>query len=235
MNIPTKLVCLTIFSLLLLTACSTNRLHEYTLENTTAAAEMSPAPRAQVFSHTFFAPSGNIVSALIEAGTNIAKEVEAQKAQRKLDSAMVQVDIPEIIRYRTLQKCSRHLEMRPVEKREQADFVYVMRIKKYGIEAESWTAQVQFLIDVNVRMIDNEKELKIWERNIHERMDITGSIFGFSERLGDVITAAALSKLTEEQMVEGFANLAEYAAGRVAERIYDDFLESRERLEEQTQ
>lgn len=215
----------------ILSGCSSNRLHEYTLQHNRAAAVMAPAPRAEVFTFGEIDLGGNPLRALVRAGTTIAKEIQAGEAQKKLDAAMDSVDIPEIIRFETLEGCCRHLEMRTVEDRESADFVYLLRIKRYGIDAESWNAQVDFRIDVHVRMIDNASKRKVWERTIRERMPVSRSIFGFNDLVGDVLTASALSELSETEMAQGFTHLAGYAAGRISDRIFDDFIKSRERVE----
>jgi len=224
-------ICIGLLLTAMMAGCSSNRLHEYTLQHTTAAAVMAPAPRAEVFSVGAIDLGGNPLRALVRAGTTIAKEIQAGAAQEKLDAAMDSVDIPEIIRYETLEGCCRHLEMRAVEKREAADFVYLLKINRYGIDAESWNAQVDFRLDVHVRMVDNASKRKVWEKTIRERMPVSRSIFGFNDMVGDVLTASALSELSETEMAEGFTHLAGYAAGRISDRIFDDFIKSREKVE----
>ena len=102
----------------------------------------------------------------------------------------------------------------------------MMKINNYGIEASSWSAAVYFKIDVKVRLIDNEKHIKVWEKTIKERMHISSSIFGLHDAIGNVITASVLSDLSEEEMIEGFTHLGQFAAGRIADRIQDDFIKA---------
>lgn len=211
---------------LMLVNCSTNRLHEYEFKNTTAAADMLIPPRAQVFSDSFFYTDGDPVSTVLRIGTTIAKSIEAGKAQKKLDRAMNEVDIPEEIRIQTLEQSAEYLHFQPVDEPADADFVFIMKIDHYGIEASSWAAAVHFKIDINVRLVDNAKHLKIWEKTIKERMVVSSSIFGLHDSIGDVITASVLSDLTEEEMIEGFTHLGQYAADMIAERIQDDFIKA---------
>jgi len=207
-------------------SCSTNRLNEYEFKSTTAAADMLTPPRAQVFSDSFFHTDGDMVSTVLKIGTTIAKSVEAGKAQRKLDKAMNEVDIPEEIRIQTLEQSAEYLHFHPVDETTNADFVFIMKINHYGIDASSWAAAVHFIMDINVRLVDNAKHIKIWKKTIKERMVITSSIFGLHDAIGDVITASALSNLTEEEMIEGFTHLAQFAADQIAERIQDDFIKA---------
>jgi len=92
------LLLILVTGLILIQCGSSNRLREYEFRNKTAAARMATPPRAQVFSESFFNPgSGDIVSTAISIGTSIVKGVEAGKAQKRLNSAMDQVDVPECI------------------------------------------------------------------------------------------------------------------------------------------
>ena len=220
------LIFATMFLFLLFFNCSTNRLHEYEFKSTTAAATMAIPPRAQVFSDSFFYTDGDPISTVLRIGTTIVKNIEAQKTQKRLDKAMNEVDIPEEIRIQSLERSSEYLNFQPVDETSNADFIFMMKINNYGIEASSWTAHVHFKIDVKVRLIDNKKNIKIWEKTIKERMPISSSIFGRHDTIGDVITASVLSNLSEEEMIDGFTHLAQYAADRIAERIQDDFIKA---------
>ena len=206
---------------------SSNRLREYEFNNTTAAARMAIPPRAQVFSQSFNNPDkGDIISTAINIGTSIAKGVEAAKAQKRLNAAMEQVDVPEHIRRRTLKRCSEYLHFQPINSTSNADFLYLMKIKKYGIEADSWDSSVYFKIDVRIRMVDNKKNIEVWKRTVKENQLISSEVFGLGGTVGNVINAVALSQLSEEEMIVGFTHLAEFVANRIAERIQDDYIKA---------
>lgn len=101
----------------------------------------------------------------------------------------------------------------------------LIKIKKYCIDAQSWDASVDFIIDLEVKLIDNMKHVEVWKKSIDENMAITRSMFGLGDSFGNVITASTFSDLSEEEMISGFTHLADYAADRVAEKIQDDFIE----------
>ncbi len=221
------LLLIFIFGLTLIQCGSSNRLREYEFKNTTAAARMATPPRAQIFSDSFYNPDkGDIVSTAINIGTSIVKGVEAAKAQKRLNAAMDQVDVPEHIRRQTLKRCSEYMHFKAIQKTADADFVYWMKIKKYGIEAKSWDSSVYFKIDVRVRLIDNKNNIEVWKKTVREKQPISGEVFGLSDAVGDVINAVALSQLTEEEMIVGFSYLSDFVADRIAERIQDDYIKA---------
>ena len=58
------------------------------------------------------------------------------------------------------------------------------------------------------------------------REPVTQEMFGLSNTAGNVITAVALSELTEQDMVDGFSYLSLYMADKIAERIHRDFIKA---------
>ncbi len=222
-TITTLVVILTCFVLI---QCSSNRLHEYTFDETTVAAMMATPPRAQIFSDSFFPGNEGLLETAIRIGTSIGKGIQLHQAQQRLDNAMTQGDIPEQIRKRTLEQSGEYLHFYPVEESSDADFLMMMKIKKYGIEAQSWDASVDFIMNLNVKLIDNIQHIEVWEKTVNENRVITSSIFGLGDAFGNVLTASTLSDLSEEEMITGFTHLADYAADRVAEKIQEDFIEA---------
>ncbi len=227
MNKRAMITCLVIILIgLYMIRCSSNRLREYEFNETTVSAIMATPPRAQIFSDFFYPGGEGLVGTAIRIGTGIVKGIQTHEAQERLDSAMTQVDIPEEIRKRTLEQSGKYLHFNPVEETENADFLMMMKIEKYGIEASSWDASVDFIIHLEVQLIDNVKHAEVWEKTIDEDMVITSSLFGLGDSFGDVITASALSELSEEEMVNGFTHLADYTADRMAEKIEKDFIKA---------
>ncbi|UCF78228.1 MAG: hypothetical protein JSW03_08995, partial [Candidatus Eiseniibacteriota bacterium] len=154
------------------------------------------------------------------------KGVEARKTQERLDEAMEYVDIPEHIRRQTLQTCSEYLHFQPTEEAREADFVFMMNIDEYGIAAESWDSSVQFRIKLRVRLVDNKENIEVWKKTIKEEQPVSRGVFGLGGVAADVITAMTLSELSEEEMIEGFSQLADFVSDRIAERIQRDFIKA---------
>lgn len=206
---------------------SSNRLREYELRDKPTAAIMITPPHAQVVTESVDdGKTGSLLGEVIKIGTTIARDIEAQKAQERLNSAMLRVDIPERIREETLQKSAEYLYFRPINESKEADFVFIMDIKKYGIEAKSWDSSVYFRMNVKVRLIDNKSNVEIWKKSFKEKHPVKDSMFHLGETAGNVITGVALSKLSKKEMIAGFSNLADYMANRIAEKIHQDFIDA---------
>jgi hypothetical protein len=217
-----------IIALLLIQCGASNRLREYEFRNQTISATMASVHGPQVFTEEFIDVNhDNILESAIRLGTSIAKEVEAQKAQKRLNNAMQEVDIPEQIRIQTLNRCAEYLHFQSVDESRNADFMLMMTIQKYGIEAKSWNSSVYFKIDTKVKLIDNQKNILVWKKSINEREPISGEMFGLGGAAGNIITTVALSELSEEEMAAGFIHLADYIAERIAEKLHHDFIKAR--------
>jgi hypothetical protein len=211
---------------------SSNRFMEYEFNNRTAAAMMALPPPPEVFTDSWFMiDDDNLVEAAIKIGTTIAKEVEVQKTRDKLSLAMEEVDVPERIRERTLERCGKYLRYQPVDDNDDADFLFDIQIEHYGIDAKSWSASVHFKIDVNVYLIDNKQGIEVWKKHVKEQMPVSRSIFGLPDEAGDIITAVSLSELSVDEMVMGFDQLAGYTADQIARKLQRDFSEARSKRE----
>lgn len=211
-----------------LTACYTiNKLEGHSFRQQTAAAIMITPPPPMVFSHVdMYDEHGSILTQALKIGAAIAKEVEAGKAQARLRDALANVDIPEYIRQDILWNGSDHLHYDPVDDERNADYTYVIKIERYGIDAPSWFANVHFVIDLRIRLVDANTQQLIWRRKVVTREPVHSSIFGVSSIVDTAISASVLSDLSEEELAVGFENLAAFAAGRVAEILFEDFLDA---------
>ena len=207
-----------------------NKLEGHSFRERTVAAVMITPPPPMVFSEIdLYDEHGSILSQAIKIGTAIAKEVEAGKAQARLSEALANVDIPEYIRQDILWNGSEHLHYDPVDDERDADYTYVVKIEKYGIEAPSWFASVRFIIDLRVRLVDAQSDKLVWRRKIVTREPVHSSLFGASNIVGDIISASVLADLSEEELAIGFQNLAAFAAGRVAEILFEDYLDAQKK------
>lgn len=222
--------CFIFILIFLLFSCSSsNKLKLYQFNNSTASASEPLAPPATVFTHSsLWIDEQDPLGSLVRIGTTIAKEVEAVKVRAKLDSALELVDIPMQIKEKTLIQCSRFMRYQPVENTADSDFLFTFHIKKYGIEAKNWSATAFFNLKVQVDLLDNKNEKRIWKKKVTVNQPITSRIFGIGESLGNVFTAVALSRLTVDQIANGLENLADFAADEISRKLRDDYMKSRE-------
>ncbi|MBN1481324.1 hypothetical protein EH223_03025 [candidate division KSB1 bacterium] len=214
---------------MVLLACSSNKLVEYDLREADIAARTFMPPRANVFTdlNVNFNPH-DIVGTAISVGSTVARENEAIKARARLDSAMQMVDVPAIIEEEVLFRAAEMLNFRPVNEVKAADFVFNMRMEKYGIDAKGWDAGTFFVIESKVELIDNQLQRRIWKRSVTAREPLSPRVFGISTPIENVMDAVALSQLSVDEMAAGMEFLANFSAEIIAEKLYRDYIKSRD-------
>ncbi len=214
--------------LILLTACSTNRLAHYEFSDTDFAAQTFMPPGAGVFTDLdVFLDPGDLVRSAIRVGTSVIREVEAEKARARLDSAMAMVDVPAIIEETVLFRAADMLNFQPVNEVRSADFVFTIDMKRYGIDATSWDAGTYFVIDARIELIDNREHRRIWRGHVDEREPLSPRNFGLDRPVENVLDAVELSGLSVKEMATGLSYLAEFSGGLIADKLYRDFIRSR--------
>jgi len=212
-------------SLLLLGACSSNKLARYEFRDTTAAARTFMPPGANVFTDLDVRiDPGDLLGSALRVGTSVAREIEAERARDRLDSAMAKVDVPGITEERVLFQAAEMLGFHPVNEVEAADFVFTVDMKRYGIDASSWDAGTFFVVEARIELIDNAVHRRIWRGNVSAREPLSPRFFELERPLETVLDAVALSELSVDEMVTGLSYLAEYSAGLITEKLYRDYL-----------
>ena len=84
------------------------------------------------------------------------------------------------------------------------------------------------MINARLLLLDGATGRRIWESQINVRDPVRGSVIGAGPAANDIITAAVLSSLTVEEIVETLEGLAEFSADRLSARLQRDFIRSRE-------
>lgn len=224
-------IMVTVSLTILLAGCVTlNRLDEFQLEDRTAAAVILRPPRAQVFTNfSFWIDPNDPVGSALRVGSGFIREAEAKKAQERMDKALESVDLAEIIQVRTLEGGAEIIHCQTVDRTDRADLLFDIEIREYGIDARSGGAGLDFHINVQVELLDTREKATVWRRRIRENKPISPYVFGLDDTVGTVLTAVALSQLTEEQMAKGFERLAEDAAVHIVSKLHKVFLKVRYR------
>ena len=232
---PPRLLVPLLAALLAATAlagCSgTNRLREIDLQGRTVAvvAAIPPHPRVQAGDPAEAAVDPyDPVGSAIRVGTAAAKYHEARRAQARLDSAVAQVDVAERIARSVLLDSAELIGFTPVDRPADADFLLDLRIYDYSLVADSFEGATFFALEGDVLLTDPATGRTLWEREVREREVLDAALFGLPAAAGNVVTARALSQLSEAAMVDGLERLADYVASRVVDRLRVDYLRSRE-------
>lgn len=217
-------------AVLLLTACASNKLVEYDLREADIAARTFMPPRANVFTdlYNMYINPHDLVGSAMSIGTSVARESQASKARARLDSAMAMVDVPGIIEEEMLFRSAELLNFRPVNEVKLADFVFNVRMQKYGIDARGWEVGTYFIIESEIELIDNQQQRRIWKRKVEAREPLSPRVFGMSSSVENIMDAVTLSELTVDEMAKGMEYLANFAADLFAEKLYNDYVKSRD-------
>jgi hypothetical protein len=78
-------------------------------------------------------------------------------------------------------------------------------------------------VDAEVVLFDGRDGSEIWESHVTERDPMMPHIFGSGRArvARDVVTAAVLADMSEEEIARALEQLADYAADKISERLRD--------------
>lgn len=206
---------------------SAGRLAEYDFQDRTLAATTTapPRPTIEVPDSEIGSPGqGGLLLAAIRVGAEIARDWEAWRAGPKLDRAASLADVSGRLAAGTLERSARVLRARPVESVQDAEFEMVVQVTDYGIDFSDWDAAARWFIQAEVTLLDAEGR-RVWRGKVDERDDVRGGPQGGA--MGDILTARALAKMTEEEMAEALRGLADYSAERIARKLRDGMEKAR--------
>lgn len=204
---------------LLAAACSNKqRLGEYDYRGRTLGLVTIAPPHPEVLTGMdVHVDVDNPIGTLIRAGAEIAREASAADARARLDSAAATVDVDERMGERVLQSVARHLRARPVEGSDGSaravDYELEIRIRRYGIVADSWTSGAYFRIEGEMMLLDGETGRRIWETDVRATDPVRHSSIGVGDRsVTNVVTALSLSQMSVEEIERALEGLADFAA-----------------------
>jgi hypothetical protein len=206
-----------------LTGCaSAGRLGEYDFRDRPVAVVTVAPPRPDVFTDDdFWLGGGSLLEVAVRVASDIARDVQAERARARLDSAVAVVNVPERMGARVLEQGARELRGRAVGDVQEADFEIELRVKRYGIEADSWDDQANFTIDADVLILDGEDRSQIWKAGVNEREAVSSGTLGraLPDAVGGVVTAGQLASLSVAEMARALEALADYCADRMIQKL----------------
>lgn len=221
-SLPAHAVVLALLALATPACRGTGRLAEFDFRDQALAVAYDRPPRPEVLTGPYFLGSREtLVAALVRLGGAVAREVEAAQVRPRLDSAVARVDVAGRMSARTLDRAARLLRARPVERESAADFILEVRVKTYGIDAESWDAAAHFFIDADAHLLSARDGTRIWGLRVKEREPISPAVFGPGTVVRDVVTAASLAGLSVDEIAAALERLADFSADRVTDHLGD--------------
>jgi len=219
----TALVGLAAAAVLLSSCMTVNRLDSYYFVGSRLAVDMRtpPEPRLNVDYNVTMDSHSPVISAL-SFMSNVAKASQANRAREVMREALMDVDVPEIIRSESFSACAASLGAEQVSSKRRADYVLSLHIEEWGIEARSPISAVSLRIRVVASLYPAAAGELAWRREVTVDQPADAEMFGIGEILGNMVTATVLYNMTEEELARGFRQLASRTAKRVAMALERD-------------
>ena len=212
---------------LVVAGCGTsNHLADYDFRDRTVAVVSNIPPYPEVETGDFIdLDRKNLLATIAHAGSAVVKETQAHKARKRLDEAMHDVDVSQRIADRVLDRSALYLRATPVADEREADFLLDIRVREYGIEAESWDAASFFKLDADIVLLDPDGR-QVWKTRVKERDAITPTVFA-GATVSNIVTAEALSRLSADEMADAMERMADFTADRMMEKLRRDLSKAR--------
>ena len=170
----------------------------------------------------------NPVQAVIDAGSRVAKEVEARKARTRLDSAATALDFGRRMGDRTADRASRYLAMSAVPT-APADFTLEVWVTDFGLDARSWDAAAYLFTNAEAVLIDGASGREVWSVRVWAREPVTPAVFDTGPVPEDAITAGALMAVSVEDFRRVLERLADLSSDVVTNELREALRDVRRR------
>jgi len=216
-------------AILLVAGCtSVNRLAEFDVQGRTLAADMRipPEPDMDVRLNLKL-DSSNLIGTALNIGSNIAKTANAQRVDELMREALQVVDVPAIVRDESYATCLTVLSAQQEDDPGTAEYLLDLDIHRYGVHASSWTSAVSLRIRLTAILYQNAARVVVWRRDLDVERHATPGMFGLDPTVGNFVTTAALASMSEEDLQNGFDELARDTAQTVARSLQDDLYSAR--------
>ena len=219
----------------LLAGCMTvNHLDRYDFEGSRLAVEMRTPPEPQLrINYDITLDSHNALYSALSVMTNLAKANQAVQVRETMRDALMEVDVPQIVRSQSLSACAASLGAVQAPSRPDSDYVLSIRIDEWGIEARSAFSPVSLHMKLLATLYPtaagrsrSEDDLA-WRREVTVDQPADPEMFGIGQIIGNMVTATVLSNMTEDDLVRGFRELGSLTARRVAMILERDLDQAR--------
>lgn len=205
---------------------SAGHLAEYDFRGRSVGVVMLNAPRPELLTNEVLEVDlANPLQAALKIGGDLVKEVEAARARPRLYEAAGTADVMGRMSERILYGVAGQLRAVPVRDLQEMEYEVEVMIKRYGIDADAWLEPAHFYVEAEVVLRETATGRRIWKGKVTEREAIAPQLLGLSSGHGgrrngaviadvtnDVLTAAALSSLSTEEMVHTLEALADFAS-----------------------
>lgn len=167
---------------------------------------------------------GSLAEVLLETGSEVARELEARRANERLREAASRFDLAERLSERLSTRAQRSLGTRAAATPSEADFVMELDVRRYGVRADDRSASV--FLEADAFLLD-ARGVELWRRSVHAWDRLTPHVDG---GIGSgAVTAATLSRVTVDDLERALERAADAAANRIDRDLRDDLRDVRRR------
>lgn len=171
---------------------------------------------------------GNKIQNVIQAGSKVAKELEARRALARLDSAEQSVDLTALLANGTAQRASRYLGTKAATDVDVADYVLEVHMREFGIDARSNHATYLYTRAEAV-LIDRRSGREIWSQKVGGSDRLTPYIVGTMDAPSAIFTAATLHTVSVAQFQRALEQLVVFTSNLIASELREDLRDARDR------
>lgn len=196
-----------------------NHLSEYNFTSRSIAVVYLAPPRPELLTGWYDVPNlDDPVSAVVAAGSGVAKEVVGRKARSRLDSATFMVNIDSLMSTRTLERASRYLGARPSPDRRSADFLLEVDMHRSGIDIRGQSAAYLFMRATAV-LLDARSGREIWSYDVNGRNRLTPFLYGGNRVPTGAITASVLNTVSVADFQRALEQLADFSSNEITDGL----------------
>jgi hypothetical protein len=206
-----------------------NHLSDYSFSNRSLALVYVAPPRPELLTGWYDVSDVNDpVTAVVAAGTGVAKEVVGRRARARLDSATSLVDVAGLMSSRTLERTSRYLGTKPVTDSRTADFLLEVTMHNSGIDIRGRSAAYLFMSATAV-LLDARTGREIWSFDMDGRNRLTPFVFGGNRVPTGAITASVLNTVTVADLQRALEQLADFSSNEITDTLREALRDVREK------
>ena len=210
--------------------CASTELAYHSFENEPLRLVVRVAPGARVEADYYVnVDPRDPVGTIISIGSSVAKATQVERAQRTMDAALRNLDIEQILVDGIGGYFQDVMEMRLTETRADATYYLGVQVQQYGIEATGPGSTIEFVIRGSAELYDTAAGDRIWRDRFSLSERVRPGFFGLPASAGNVLSAAMLSDLTEEQIAAGIERVTREAAWEIGREFESDLHRARRR------
>lgn len=195
--------------------------------STLAVADFAP-PSPALLTGAYGVDGDDVLTAVLDAGSQAAREVEARRARTRLDSAAHLVDVRQRMSNWTLERTARYLGVSAVDNPTAADYLLEIYVRQYGIDARG-SSSARLFMNVEAVLLDRRSGHEIWSVEVNSHDRLTPPVRMASAIPVDIVTAGTLHALTVEQLRDELAGLTDFTADYLTNQLRGDLRDLRRR------